>query len=124
MVIKWDDSLSVDVPQIDEQHKMLISIIQTLQQKTDKEHVSRCLDDLIDYAGFHFNDEEIFMQQHNYSDFEKHKKTHAEFIKKVTSMIKDFETRTVQSEKLLLFLIDWLINHIKHTDKLYMSDCC
>lgn len=62
------------IPQLDEQHKMLISIILALQQNTDREHIPKCLDDLIDFAGFHFTDGELYMQKINYSDLEKHKK--------------------------------------------------
>lgn len=119
MAIQWDDSLSVNIGPLDEQHKMLISLIQSLQQNSEQEHLSKCLDELIDYCGFHFNDEENYMKHCNYPDLENHMKIHQEFSRKITQMVKDFEKNSLTSATITTFLIDWLLNHIKKIDKQY-----
>jgi hemerythrin-like metal-binding protein len=119
MKIAWDDSLSVNNTEIDNQHKMLISIIQSLQQNNDRTIVSKCLDDLINYIGVHFKDEEKHMWFCNYKDFESHKKLHKDFVVEINHLINEFDRRATDKERILEFLIDWFINHIKMADKLY-----
>ena len=58
---KWDDSLSVQIPEIDNQHQKLIEIINSLydafMNQALSERVNEIIKDLTDYAGYHFTTE-------------------------------------------------------------------
>ena len=76
MTAEWNQSLSVNNPLFDEQHKILISLIQSLYKNPDPQNISNCLDQLIDYAGYHFTDQEAFMLSIYYNQLVNHKQKH------------------------------------------------
>jgi len=121
--IEWDDSLSVGVDLIDEQHKMLIQRIKDLAEAVGSsrgaEQIVKTLGFMIDYTEFHFSTEEKHMTELGYSRFESHKQQHEEFKSTLNEMVMEFEEdgATAQlSEWVNNYLINWLIKHIKSID--------
>lgn len=121
MTFIWDDSYSVGNEDIDEQHKMLFDLINKLERDNSDTAVSACLDDLVDYASFHFDEEEDLLEQSNYPDLNSHKDLHLEFRKELEKMVLDFSRGDLAVEILQRYLTNWLIKHIKHTDQKYSS---
>ena len=123
-LVTWDESYSVKIKSIDEQHKKLIDIVNKLHDAMSagksKEHIGDILNEVLDYTKYHFNYEEALMQKAGYEDLEGHKKIHNKFV----SQIENFCERQKKGDLFLSFelstsLFDWLINHIKGTDMLY-----
>ena len=123
-LLNWSDDLSVKVNGIDNQHKMLVNLINDLHNAMKdgkgKEKLGTILNELISYTKYHFSAEEKLMQQKNYPGYQQHKREHEVFTKKV----EEFNTQFVAgslfiSNEVLLFLKDWLVGHIKVTDKKY-----
>lgn len=122
--IKWSDSLSVHVAEIDEQHQKLIQLINMLHdamlEKKGKEVLADILDQLAAYTVYHFSTEEKYMEQCNYSGLLLHKKEHDSFVGKVDSLIKDYQANKLGiTIDLMNFLRDWVSHHIQVTDKKY-----
>jgi len=120
----WDDSYSTGIPRYDEQHKVLIRMVNDLhdamQQKRTKEAVGQILRSLADYTVTHFADEEKVFAQTGYPDEANHKVIHKKLVDQVVDFIGKFQSgEAVLSQDLLSFLQDWLINHIKGEDKKY-----
>jgi len=123
-LIKWDDSFSVGIAEIDAQHKMLVDMINNLndamRQGKGKDALGKTIGGLIDYAGTHFLTEERYFDQFGYPGTLSHKKEHADFTLKVTEFKNKFDTGTVAlSIEVVNFLSNWLQNHIKIVDKKY-----
>lgn len=121
--IKWDDSLSVGIDLIDEQHKMLIQKIQDLSEAVSAarglEKILQTLEFMIDYTEFHFGTEEKHMTELGYPGTEEHKQRHKEFVSTLNHMVEDFEedgATEALSTSINTFLINWLIKHIKLID--------
>jgi hemerythrin-like metal-binding protein len=79
------------------------------------------LDRLVSYTVMHFGVEEKLFQKHGYPDADQHKKVHEKLIAKVI----DFKTKVDKGDgtismELMDFLKDWLVSHIKGTDKKYV----
>ncbi len=121
--IEWDDSLSVGIPLIDEQHKMLIQrlqalvhAIETFQSVTE---IVKTLDFLIEYTNFHFSTEEKHMNETQYPGLTYHQTQHEEFKATLRDLTVDFEedgaTRAL-AESVNTFLMNWLVTHIKSVD--------
>ncbi len=125
-LIEWDNSLSVGNIKIDSQHKTLVNLINTLNEafaegKT-KEAIGKILNELANYTVTHFGDEERIMESGNYPDLANHKKIHVKFVETVKSTIQDFESgKAMVSKDLMIFLKEWLIEHIMGTDQKYSS---
>lgn len=123
-LINWDDSFSVNVNQIDMQHKNLVKMInelnEAMKQGKGKDIMARIINDMMRYASTHFKLEEDYFDKFRYPDAENHKKEHAVFVEKVTNFKEGFdEGKIFLSISVLDYLSDWLQGHIKGTDKKY-----
>ena len=121
--IEWNDSLSVGVELIDDQHKMLIQRINDLSKAIASgqgpSEFLKTLGFMMDYTVFHFSTEEKHMVELDYPDKNGHIQQHEEFKGMIQNLDSDFrEEGATQgiSNSINTFLIDWLINHIKIVD--------
>ena len=78
--IIWNNSYSVGVQELDEQHKkivkMLNKLIEMKDTRVDSEIISNTLIEMKKYASEHFETEEKLMNEYNYPDYLLHKKQH------------------------------------------------
>ena len=122
--IEWDDSLSVGVDLIDEQHKMLIEKLKDLSDDLRKGHeqdrILKTLGFMIDYTDFHFSAEEKVMADQGYPELEDQQQQHAEFKATLDNILLDLREDGPTDElakSINVFLLNWLINHIKGSDQ-------
>jgi hemerythrin len=123
-LIEWNESLSVNVVEIDEQHRKLVGMINHLndamRQGKGKESLGKIVNGLLAYAGIHFRTEEKYFEQFEYPDADRHRKEHLAFTQKAVAFKTDFEAgKLLLSMEVMRFLSDWLQNHIKAVDKKY-----
>jgi hemerythrin len=121
--ITWDNSLSVKIELIDEQHKMLIQRLnemsEAIEQNRGIEKIMKTLGFMIDYTDFHFSTEEKHMTEQNYPAKAVHHDQHEEFKTVLNNLIEDFEEEGATkalATSIDTFLVNWLINHIKGSD--------
>jgi len=124
-LIQWNDSLSVNIDEIDKQHQKLIGMINDLndamREGKGKDIVGKIVTGLISYAETHFTTEEAYFDQFEYPGAYSHKKEHLDFVMKVFDFKTGFEKGTVGlSIEVLNFLSDWLRDHIKGVDRKYV----
>ncbi len=123
-LFQWTNDLSVNVKEIDAQHKKLVDLINLLHDSMKagkgKDVMGKVLNDLVDYTVYHFGTEEKLFEKHGYPESQQHKKQHDDLTKQVKEVKSKFEAgQTTISVDVLNFLKDWLNNHIKMTDKRY-----
>ncbi|OEU64175.1 MAG: hemerythrin [Desulfobacterales bacterium S5133MH16] len=123
-LISWNPSFNVDVEVIDKQHQMLVKMINELHDSMlagkDKDVLLEMINRLSAYAAFHFAREEHYFDIFGYPETELHKKQHSDFELKVSTFENDFtEGRQSLSIEIMNFLSDWLVGHIKGSDKKY-----
>lgn len=122
VLINWDASLSVDIIEIDSQHKQLVAMINDLHQAMlegkSRDVLGKIIINLLGYAKEHFGTEEKYFERYQYPEAEPHKKEHALFVQKVNTFKEDFEQgRIGLSIEVMDFLSQWLKQHIKDVDK-------
>ncbi len=124
-LLRWNANLSVGLNCIDDQHKVLIDLINELHRQmssgASESEIGTVLSQLIDYTKTHFGFEEDLFTKHGYEETEAHIQIHS----KLVSQLVDFQTqfksgKTDISIELMEFLKDWLVNHIKKTDTRYV----
>lgn len=125
--LDWQDSYSLGINEIDNQHKKLVSLIAKLydamSQAKANDVVGPILTELVMYTKTHFTTEEKYFAQFAYADAANHKLEHEKFVLKVKDFKDKFDSGKVGvSIQLMNFLKDWLLNHILKSDKKYV-DC-
>ena len=125
-LIPWSDDLSVGIHEIDDQHRKLIGLINDLHDAMKsgqaKQALEKTLSELADYAVYHFQVEEKYMEKFRYPEFPSHKLAHTAFVKKVAAFQADYKSGKLGlSLDLMHFLRDWLTTHIKGTDRQYAA---
>ncbi len=122
--ITWDDCYSVHVSEMDDEHKKIIKIINQLDTAIRDENESDVIGDiinqLVEYTSTHFAHEENFMTDIGYPNVDDHKELHSG-LSEVTKMYQNEYNsgQAVSAEKLMLFLWNWLLDHIMSDDKAY-----
>lgn len=122
--LEWDSSFAVGVDKFDNAHKVLFNMVNDLadamQQKKSKEAVGRVLNGLAEYTVNHFADEERNFAQTHYPEEAQHKALHKKLVDQVVELIGKFNAgEQLIAQDVINFLQDWLVNHIKGTDKKY-----
>lgn len=122
-IFKWDESIALGIPIIDEQHKALFGWIDALniaiKNGDGAEAVGEVIWNLITYVTEHFSEEERLMLSCNYPGLAAHRKEHDEFV----SRLREIQVRYIDGHEMghsvLDFMVDWLVCHIKGTDQGY-----
>lgn len=123
-LLRWSESLSVGIESLDNEHKVLVKLINELSDNIHSglgENAAKAsLGKLIEYTGKHFQNEETLFEKHSYPDQEAHKQIHEQLVAKVVEFQRQIEKGEEDiSSELLEFLKDWLVDHIKKTDNQY-----
>jgi hemerythrin len=123
-LFNWNDSYSVNIKEIDSQHKILIGLINELHDGMKvgkgKDILKKILDELVKYTVYHFDHEEKLFTSYKYPESSPHKMAHTNLIQQVKSLKENYDKgKTVLSMDVMNFLKDWLVNHIIGTDKKY-----
>ncbi|MBI1194886.1 MAG: bacteriohemerythrin [Gammaproteobacteria bacterium] len=126
-IFTWDDRFETGIPEIDEQHRKLVGLINTLGRilttETDTEFFEAALfavfDELTAYVDYHFRFEERLMESHHCQQEheQEHRKAHAEFSQYIAKARSDAGEHPAEvTGRALTFLSKWLMTHIVGTD--------
>lgn len=120
-LIVWDDTMSIGVHEIDEQHKRLFllanEVAATLACGFDKEAVQKDLRVLCDYAVEHFAAEEAIMDMDAYPEYDRHVSEHMQCTTKALDFLEAFsEDKEVDMAEFLQFVTFWIRDHILNMD--------
>lgn len=122
-LVEWNSIMDMGIPELDEQHRGLVSMLNQLHEacfKGDREEATRkTLREMMHYAAEHFKFEESLMVQASYSGLDGHRSEHEEFIDRV----QQFEHKVYQdrcdSGEVLVYLSGWLTDHILASDRAF-----
>jgi len=130
---KWNSDYSVNVKEIDDQHKVILEFINSLNDKVfngvAESFIGKNLREMEEYVERHFVMEEKYFTQFNYAGAEDHIREHNAYKEK----IKEFKQKSIKAISgddpdylfeliSLLDLGDWWISHVLYNDKKY-SKC-
>jgi hemerythrin len=127
--LTWDRTLSVEVPEIDEDHRRLVDLYNILShavaERESAEYIAAVTEELIACTHWHFCHEERLMLKHGYAGLAEHKAEHAELMADAEALRQRLLAagETVASTD-VEFLERWLVEHIYGADMkmgLYLS---
>lgn len=123
-IFAWNESYSVRVRQMDEQHEKLFEIINGLAEAMSIGKGDEVLRDTVEqlavYTRTHFLQEEVLMRQTEYPGLAAHRQEHRKLMEDVEQYKRALEEgRSASPISLLNFVRQWLVHHIRESDRAY-----
>jgi hemerythrin len=117
--LEWTSDYLLNIPAIDNEHKLLVSIINDISRSmlchdsVQTKIIAESLQMLSTCIRSHFVSEERFLLLNSYPELESHMAEHSGLLAILDRFELDFKSRKqALNEELLLFLKDWLVRHI------------
>ncbi len=122
--IEWNETLSLGIPTIDRQHRMLIDSINTLdaaiQRGAGQATLAQVLKSLGTYVAVHFIFEESLLRVSRYPQLNDHHDEHEHFRRTLDNFGQRFARGdTSVASDVHTFLKNWLTTHIQVEDRAY-----
>jgi hemerythrin-like metal-binding protein len=124
-IFPWNDNFECGIEIIDEQHKQLVGLLNSLVSniafQSEAPTLDKILASITEYVQFHFTTEEAIWRDHFEGDVWAtwHHQSHGDFIGEVTRISQEKGNKS--HEEMLLgivrFLTHWLAYHILDSDK-------
>jgi len=127
-LITWSNSYSCGIKLIDDQHKILINMINDMfihvtgSEKEEKDYLFEIVHNITEYIQLHCKTEEKIMVASKYDGYSKHKKEHESIILNFIEKANE----CLLGNKLTLYLLakylkEWIFTHISVMDKNYFK---
>ena len=122
ILIVWKPDYNLGIPIVDEQHRGIVSTINSLcyaiQNKQGNQILQPVTSMVTEYTRIHFELEEDFLQKCGYPNLEAHRTLHKELTNALSHVSKE-SIWNRDPQEFLDFLKDWWINHICKEDLVF-----
>jgi hemerythrin len=118
----WYNKYSVNNEELDAHHKALFDIINRLYENCvevdNAISIEPLIKELVSYTQYHFSAEEQYMMDIGYKDINKQISEHMVFTDRILQLQRDDNLNDCgHSKELIVFLGNWLFNHVIVEDK-------
>lgn len=122
----WQPQYSVGIDAIDRQHQNLVGLIRQLQEAMEegrgRAFQSTLIEQLVAYTQKHFRFEENLMTMRRYEALAEHIEQHRMLTRQVQELQQKIQaSETVSNASIMLFLRNWLTDHIMQHDQKYAN---
>lgn len=124
-LMEWSKDLSLDVQNMDDQHKILLGLMNRLyddhQRGANYFALKDTFEELADMTTTHFKEEEEYMDSIGFPGLATHKVIHEELLKKFATHQEQFNKEQKLNDEFFVFLKFWLRSHIMGIDTKYAN---
>ena len=117
----WDDSMAIGLYVIDEQHKELVEIINSIHDALENGGnttlVSRLIRRFYDYTTSHFVTEESLMDHMTYPFYFQQVREHLDCSMKALDFHRRFAQGGFDLREFLDYIVDWFVKHTTGIDQ-------
>lgn len=122
-IVEWGSEYLLGIQEFDEHHEHLVGLLNRTYDEYTRDpsagNLEGILKELVDYAAYHFESEERWMNEHSYPKLSQQKAEHDKFAENIAAFQKESLTGQATSSALFIFLADWLTSHILDLDADY-----
>jgi hemerythrin-like metal-binding protein len=123
--IEWNESMSVGIAEIDEEHKNFIGLVNrfndSVANRMDMTAVVKAIGEILDFVAYHFPNEETLFKNLDYPDADDHAQKHAQ-LRVLLGQISE-RAKSEHADYLLieagLRIKDEIVNHLMNEDMKY-----
>lgn len=125
VIATWHEGFLLQIASIDDQHKKIFDAINALYKafsnNAPSAQIMSIVQDLGSIALKHLSDEEATLKQAHYADYVTHLESHDALRQEFHGHLKALKTELSDEHliKFIMFLRNWIIDHIFATDRLY-----
>ncbi len=120
--IDWDKKFNLGIAIIDEQHRGVVTTINSLHFAIQNHFINNSFSALVqmmnDYTRIHFEVEEAFLESIDYTQTKQHRELHAGLLEELTLTGRE-SLLNHNPREFLSFLKGWWTNHILTEDLIY-----
>jgi hemerythrin-like metal-binding protein len=125
-MIEWTNDLILGIDAFDEQHLKFIGFVNELDKLVHDDAPQDQIFDrflqLDNYTRYHFKTETEYLEMIDYPDTAGHIMAHNAFLRQLDDIQMTLEAGiALLSEKEMVFLRDWIIDHIRGMDRKYVD---
>lgn len=122
MPILWRKEMSVENDLIDQDHRYLLCLFNSIElilsDKGLHDQLPFYFDQLLEYSKFHFDREEKIQLKSNYPGHYKHKQKHIQITQRLEEVNEALKNNEAGVDNSLLELVrEWIVDHLIKTDK-------
>lgn len=122
-IMIWNDAFVLGIKEFDEHHRHLVGIINRLYDEFSNDpaagDVAGVINELGDYAAYHFEAEEQWMKANSYPGLPQQIEEHASFSARIAALKEEALAGQATTSELFYFLSEWLTTHILESDAGY-----
>jgi hemerythrin len=120
-LLEWKPQYSVGVPAVDDEHRLMIAMINELHgqlgDNQDQETLEMFLGDIHAAIAAHFALEERFMRKADYDEYEGHKEDHEQLLDQLMDLMDEhLEDPGTSNDLLRQKLGSWFASHFASYD--------
>lgn len=120
-LIEWKDEYSVGVPDVDEEHRGLIELINELYDTARAgergAEISEFLGEIYVRIASHFALEELLMRERQYDEYEDHKSDHEKLLEEIRDIMDEYDDgKLLDADALTRRLDAWFSEHFRTKD--------
>ena len=123
LYIAWKDSYCIGIPIIDEQHRCIVSIINSIhyfvEEHRELDVLESIINMMIQYTVIHFKTEEAMLKEAGYPPIEEQILLHKQLINQLKEVSHE-ATQECDVDPLLKLLKAWWLSHINQEDRKYV----
>lgn len=127
MGVDWNDILSVGIDSMDGEHKILFQrinalLVGLLGDEDKQAQIPALMAAVIEYAVFHFTDEQELMQREGYPKYKEHTNLHGYYLKEMEEIQAELTKGNFNAPLLIKIqekMVNWLLDHIVKVDHDY-----
>jgi hemerythrin len=122
MPILWRNEMSVGNDIIDQDHRYLLCLFNSIElilsDKGLHDQLPFYFDQLLEYTQFHFDREEKIQLKSEYPGFYDHKQKHQQIIQRLEAVNDELKMGSTDVQQGLIELVrEWIVDHLIQTDK-------
>lgn len=120
-LIEWKENFNVGIAEVDFEHREMVKLINDLHADLltagDKASILEFFGEIYARIAAHFALEEKLMREHDYDQYEGHKRDHERLLDEIRDLADDYEDAELfNEEELSRRLSHWFVNHFRDMD--------
>jgi len=121
-IIEWEESMSIGLYLIDEQHRELVALINNIHDAVERgastTEVSRFIRRFYNYTVTHFQTEESLMDHETYPEYFNQVREHLDCSLRALEFHRKFiEEPDFDLKEFLSYIVEWFVHHTTGIDQ-------